>query len=436
LKKVTRVAVVNNVTAQEVIEVWEPRVSDTKLGRKIQSAVNKLNELVDDDSETRVMYADYTDKDRRWVFFAETTGETIPDKYEFPKEIITIVDTAPDVNFINWVIVKGSSGSALESMHKSGLWESQNYYDTAGDSIVIRELFPIDWIEGGTGQEAEIDYSPETGTGKIRVPPGTTITPNPQRVYDPRVREMIDRNRAALNSTSGVDNITQMDASNVQASVVSQLITLRMMELEPYKRNAEKMLAQLARLMFRWIAERKDTLVAKRMLTSSAGTRGEKISVSASDFDPDKLNITCTLLDKNELARKVNMFMQLKQGGDPIPWSEINERLDLGNPEKLNTQWEGEQINSGVLQAFVKYLLGQTDLKLKAEGMKLLAPQQQPQLQQPPQQQSGQPNPPRNVNQPTFDQASGMMTQNGAPSPYEQTPPQMTQTEMMRRNGQ
>src|SRR5690349_12615645 len=87
------VAVVNNIPAADAIDHWDAYRTDAVYGDKIENAIGKVNALLEDDDEARVIYVDYTDKERRWCFAYLAQGDAIDTDLEPPTDgVIEFID--------------------------------------------------------------------------------------------------------------------------------------------------------------------------------------------------------------------------------------------------------------------------------------------------------------------------------------------------------
>lgn len=412
------VSVVNNVPAVDVIEFWTEYAEHDGI---VSAAITKLESLVKDEPNQRVMYVDYTDKKKRWVYCYPVSTDKIDDELgEENHDIITIMDKKNALGFINWAIARGEGDALLSPLHFGNLWMNINRSETIKRSIAFRRAFYPLFIEEGIG-EAQVDYSGDQD--KLKVPVNTKVTPVTPPALDAAFNELSAQDRAMMTRSVGMDNIGSLDASNVQFATINAIIQLRLSILEPYKRTFEKACRRLAILMVKWIKAADETVSGYRTTTTKTNelVRGEEISMSPGDFIEGRFYVDCTIMPNNPTDRmqRINEYTMLKQNGFPVPDDEFVERLDFGAPEVLRSRFEDQQIDNAVLQSAVREIIGEAELKL-------LQLKQQLQMESMPQ---GQANPESTPTQPVTQNArgQGFNAAQGGEAPM--TPsPQMTQT--------
>ncbi len=369
-----KVAVVCNVPAANVIDQWEAYQTDEKHGKKIQSAIKQIEALLEDDDEARLMYADYTDKKTRYVACYYTSSEGCDDEFTPPegKDLVEILSGENELPFINWVISAGTSDPLLYSLHKGGLWENQNFLDTLADSTVIRRgFFPLIKHTSVSGKAMEVDFTGNEATIELNAADGENAEIMSPPPLDPGIREMMDRNSQKAASATGLKGLQNVNlAGNVQFATVNAMIQVSKSVLDPYIRNFEKAAVEMARLAFRWVAYRGDTVTGYRTRdknTNKNKVAGEKINVSPKDFDPKSLMIRCELMSNTptDELQKVNMYNQMKQAGWHVPTSEFIERMNLGAPEVLDDAWMKEKIIETALQVFTQTEQAKAQLQIE-----------------------------------------------------------------------
>lgn len=192
-----------------------------------------------------------------------------------------------------------------------------------------------------------------------------------------------------MTASLGIGQTATLQASNVQHSTLQELLTVRLAQLEPYKRTAEQFMTQLAILMFRWSKKNNKILKAARMYSKGQDKpKGQEILVTPDDINLDALYIECQILpnNQNDQMQLVNQISMLKQSGIHIPDKEFVEKLNMGNPAVLDEEWQKQELFNAVLQAKLKELMAEVDVKTQAAIMQIQAgiqmQQQQAQLQQ------------------------------------------------------
>jgi hypothetical protein len=416
------VAVVNNIHAVDVIEFW----SEYSEGdARVKSSIDRVEALVKEDPEQRMMYIDYTDNKKRWVYCYPVPSDVIDESLgeDFKRDIIDIMDKKNALGFINWAIARGEGDALLSPLHKGNLWMNINRSETLKRSIAFRRAFYPLFIEEGLGG-TQMDYSGDQDIAKV--PTNTKLTPILPPPLDPAFNELSAQDRAMMTRSVGMDNMGGFDASNVQFATINAIIQLRLSILEPYKRTFEKACRRIATLMPKWLEATKDTVTSYRTSTSKPDVlmRGEELSFSSEDFIEGKFFVDCTVLPNNPTDRmqRVNEYSLLKQNNFPVPDSEYVERFGFGSPEVLLSRYEDQQLASATLQAKIKEIIGEADVKIAALQAKA-------QFEIQAQAQQGQAPPEKNPTQPatTNAQGQGFDAARGGEAPM--TPsPEMTQT--------
>lgn len=381
-------ASVTVMPAQDVIDHWSVYESDSKEGKKIKSAISRMKSELADDSELKYIHVDYTSHDKREVSVFPTTSDTLESFEDYDAESddkIDILDAKNELGFINWVVVTGESTPLLYSVHKAGLWENQNIYDTIVDSTIMRRaVFPILKHTSPTGKELEIDYSGEQDVIELtNGEDAQTVVPPP---IDGAMVQITAGNTAKTAQATGIKGLASIEiAGNVQYAAVQAVIKLHMTSLVPYVRTVEKANAQLADLAFQWLQQGDGyTEIAYRTKDKGDGKeKGLGFTVSPTDFEPEDLYISCQLIANTPTDRmqEVNMYAQLKQAGAHIGWKEVLEKLSLGNGDVLEAEWLDEEVQTVALQMKVKELDAQIQLMMSKEQMELQMQGQQIQMQ-------------------------------------------------------
>lgn len=367
------VAPVSNIPAGECIDHWMAYESDSKYGKKIKGAIKKIQKLLDDDEEARVIYVDYTSKEYRWVFAYPTDTDTIPDELEIPDDgVIEFVYGENELGFINWVVSVGTSDPLLYSMHHGGLWENQNLLDTLSDSTVIRRaFFPLLAHKSASGKPLEVDFSGAEAVIEENAADGEDTRVLQPPPLDPGIREMMDRNSQKGASATGLKGLSTLaQGSNEQFATVNVRLQVAKSQLDPYIRNFEKAAIELARLAFLWIYKSDDTITGYRTKDKDKQrnkVKGQKINIGKKDFDPKTMVIQCELLSNtpSDEMQRMNVYSQAVQIGLPIPKKQIVERMDWGEGDVLEQDWLKEQVQQMALANFSEYQKGLMTMMLQ-----------------------------------------------------------------------
>jgi len=392
------VAVVNNIPAADCIDHWDAYRNDATYGKKIERAIKEIEKLLEEDDEARLMYVDYTDKDKRLVFAYLANGDSVDTELSVPDDgTIEIMDGENKLGFINWAISESASTPLLYSLHKGGLWENQCFLDTIADTTVIRRgWFPLIKHTSVGGKPLEVDFSGNEAVIELDASAGEQAEILQPPPLDPGIREMMDRNSNKAASATGLKGLQNMNlVGNVQYASVNAMIQVSKSTLDPYLTCYQHNSVELGKLAFMWIAKTGITVTgyrAKDKNKEKNKVAGQKINISPKDFDPKTMIIQCELLAANtsDEMQRMNVFSQAKQIGLHIPDSEILERMNWGSPEVLEAQWVKEQINNMALAQFQK--MQDMQLQMMASQMQqamqaqMMGAQAQAQGQPPPDQ--------------------------------------------------
>jgi hypothetical protein len=395
------VANVSNIAAADAIDHWDAYQTDKTYGDKIRGAIGKINELLEDDEEARLMYVDYTDKEKRWVFAYLTNGESVDTYLEVNAEdMIEIVDGENKLGFINWAISEAASTPILYSLHHGGLWENQNFLDTIADSVIIRRgFFPLIKHKSMGGKPLEVDYTGAEAVMELDSAAGEEAEVMSPPPLDPGIRELMDRNSQKAASATGLKGLQNMNiVGNVQYASVNAMIQVSKSTLDPYLTAYQRNAMETARLAFMWVRKAGVTVTGYRQKDKNRDknkVKGEKINVAPSDFDPKSMVIKCELLSTNtsDEMQRMNVFSQAKQLNLPISSADIVERMGWGEADVLKADWQKEQIEMNAMQIFMKMQDPEFKMKMMQFQQQMQAMQQQ-QEQMAQQQQAMQGGPP------------------------------------------
>lgn len=380
---------------QDIINHWSAYEGKGEEGKSIKSALSKIAAEIEEDDDRMYIHVDYTSHDKRQV--AVFRGESLADfeNFDGDSEHISIIDTENKLSFINWVIVSGDSDPLLHSMHIGGSWENQNLIETIVDSTVLRRaFFPILKHSSMMGTPMEITYDGTQDVIEQKQGEDTQVLMPPP--IDPALRELMASNANRMGQSVGIKKLQGMEmAGNVQYSTMNAYIQMQMTALEPYKRTTEKAWEQAAKIMFMWLKETGDKVMAYRDRVNKSGqAKGMAITVGPEDFETEDLFISCELIANtpSDKMQMVNMYSSLKQAGAQIGWGELLERLGLGTPEVLKQDWMTEQMEGVALQNFIEQLKAQQQMQVQAQQMQMQQAMQQEQaVQQQAMQQQAQP---------------------------------------------
>ncbi len=411
--KLQWVSVVNNVTAVSIIEHWsdyaKPNwVDKLTKGDSIGSALKEIQKLADDDPEQRMMYVDYTDNKRRYTYCYPVNDETVDDSLGFndsgevkdlgngygskETDFILIQDKANELGFINWAIAEGIGDPLLAPLLKGNLYNNINDAESLKRTIAFRRAFYPMFIQQGR-EDADADIDMSGAQVVLKTPTGASITPTVPPPLDATFNELSAQDRNIMTNSLGISSTATLEASNVQHSTLTDMIKLRLAQLDPYKKVDEQFNVQIAYLIFKWSKKKEKILKGQVLHASETRQRGSEISIEPDDINLDALYIECKILPNNENDKLqiTNQIAMLKQSGIPIPSDEYVEMLYMGSPDVLRAKWEKEQLRDAVLQANLKEIISAVDEAMQMRMAQFTADlQQQGQAQQMAMQQQAQ----------------------------------------------
>lgn len=377
--------------AEDVISHWSVYESDTEEGKQIKRALDKIRAKMEDNDELKYIHVDYTDHERREVSVFETSIDSLDSFVNYSPDgdtdKIDILDAENQLEFINWVIVTGEGSPMLYSLHRGGVWENQNIFDTIIHSTTMRRaVFPILQHTSPTGKPLDIDYTGEQDVVELMNNEQAAVMVPPP--IDPAMSQLSGANTAKSAQTTGIKGLASIEiAGNVQYAAVQAVINLHKTTLVPYVRTWEKAMSQLGDMCFMWLKSGNGyTEVVYRTQDEGAGrNKGDGITVTPDDFEPDDLFITCTAV-ANTLGDKMqeaNFYATLKNAGAHIAWKEVLENLSLGNGDVLEAEWVDEQAMSIAVQMKTAELQAQLQQKIKEMDaqMQLAMAQKQMEMQ-------------------------------------------------------
>jgi len=381
------VASVTKLYGQEIINHWSVYGGEGDEGKKVKSAIKKIEKDIENDSEACYIHVDYISFEKRSVacFKAESLEQF--EDMNSDTDHISLVDTDNKLGFINWSVAIGESDPLLHSMHISGSWENQNLIDTLIDSSVLRRaFFPIlkHTSVGGT-KELDINYDGSQDTVELtQGEDAQTLQPPP---IDTAITQLASVNTDRISQNLGIRNLQSMQMSgNVQFSTMNAFIQLQMAALEPYKRTTEKAWEQAAEIMFMWVEKTKDTVTGYRTKSKGEGKKaaGASITMTADDFEIEDLHIKCELIANTptDKMQQVNMYVALKNAGAKISWGELLERVLGVNPEIAERKWMDETIADLAFSNFSETLKAELQMQIQEKTMQMQSQLQQEQAAQ------------------------------------------------------
>lgn len=381
------VANVSNIAAADAIDHWDAYKNDPNYGKKIESAIAKVETLLEDDDEARLIYVDYTDKEKRWCFCYLYDGMDVDVDLAIPDDgLIEFIDGENKLGFINWAISEAASTPLLYSLHKGGLWENQNFLDTIADTTIIRRgWFPIFKHTSMGGKPMEVDFTGNEAVAELDAAAGEQLEVMAPPPLDPGIRELMDRNTQKAASATGLKGLQNMDVTgNVQYAAVQAQISVSKSVLDPYTTCYQHNAVELGKLAFMWVKKTGISVVAHRAKDSNperGKVRGEKIILDPEKFDPRSMIIQCELMTTNpgDELQRMNMYSQAIQIGLPITKAEIAERMGWGNSETLKQDWLKEKMEEIALAMYQKQKDAELTMQVQQAQMQM---QMQAQMQQ------------------------------------------------------
>ena len=378
--KLQWVAVVNNVPAVSILEHWNDYAKPgwfqkITSGDTIGAALKDIQELVDKDEEQRMMYVDFTSEKKRFTYCYAVEDEAVDETLGFDDdgeknvELIEIQDKENELGFINWAIAESEGDPLLAPLLKGKYYDNINDLETMKATNVFRRgLFPMFIQHGREDASPDIDFSGHQVT--IMAPNGAQLTQTVPYPLDPAFNELSNQMRARMNQSLAIQNVSQVQVSNVQHSTLDAQIKMWLMQFEPNKRCAEKYYERLAHLMFMWAKKKDKVLTAWRMYSSGGKAgKGSQIMITADQINLDALYVKCKILANNptDVMQVTNSIVAIKQAGIRVPDKEFIEQFDMGDPEMLGEEYEKQEIRTGALQYKLKKMINKADSEMQAE---------------------------------------------------------------------
>ncbi len=395
--KLQWVAVVDNVYAVDILQRWDEyrdhaATSDVKalgngfglLGqKKIGAALDKIQKLVDDDEEQRMMYIDYTDNKTRYTVCYPTTREDIDEELGFDDdgkesaEFIVIQDKDNSLGFINWAITENEGDPLLAPLLKGQYYNNINDLLTLEATNLFRTAMPPMFLQEGR-PDADIDIDFKGSQVVAKVPTGAKAIPFTPSPPNQALGQMVMDLRSRMNQSMSVQNVSQVQVSNVQNATLDSQIKLWLMQYEPNKRTAEKHYEQLAKLMLMWAKKKEKVLKATRTYSKPSiksgdefvnRDRGSEIMITADQINLDALYIKCRILANNptDMMERINEINIIRQTGLPIDAASLIEELDRGDPDMMREKFEREQIRDATLKAKTDEIIKATDVAIQMQ---------------------------------------------------------------------
>ncbi len=378
--KLQWVATVENVYATAVIQHWrdfaeEPTTNEARQKKsggiynkdKIGAALEKIEKLIEDDEEQRMMYVDYTDNKTRYVYCWPVTNDTVDDSFGYDDDgnekddLIVIQDKDNVLGFINWAVATGEGDPILAPLHKANLYQNINDAETIKRTKAYRTaLEPMYLQEGASTESIEVDFSGPQVVAKA--PVGSRVTKLTPTTLDPAFNELSAQDARIATNSLGVGDTANINISNVQHSTIVEQIRLKLAQLDPGKKIGEQIHVQLGKLMFMWAKKNNKILQGRRLYSKTKGlAKGTEVEIRPDDINMDALYITCKIMPNNENDKleMVNQISMLVQSGVPIPMKEYIEMLGMGNPDVLMEEFERQDIRRTALEAKKTEMLGE-----------------------------------------------------------------------------
>jgi hypothetical protein len=376
-KKLNWVAVVNNIPATAIIEKFsdyaKPNWFDklTK-GDEIGSALKKIQDLLDEDEEQRMMFVDYTDNKVRYTYCWPVSKEEVDDSFGYDddgkeiEDLIVIQDKENKLGYVNWAVARGVGDPLLAPFLKGNQYNNINDMESVLMSKLFKNAFDPEFIQTGSNtKKMEVDHSGDTSVAIV--PMGSQVTPNIDRPLDPAFTEAIARQRNYAMNAIGLASNATLQISNVQHSTLQEQIKLRLAQLEPYKRVAEQVFIQLAVLMFRYAKAKNKVLSGTRMYSKGPDMmEGAEVAIEPDDIVLDKLQVSCKILPNNEhdKLQLANTISMLKQAQIPVPDEEFVEQFFDGDPAWLRQRWQKQEMQNLALEVYKQQKLGEVQVQI------------------------------------------------------------------------
>lgn len=389
---VTAVFLYKQMTPDDVIELW---------GDKAEAIIKKNTDDDPDKWPEFINYNDWMDKKDRLVWLSFESKQSDEDA-DGQKDNILMAEPHK-LPFIPWACVSGGSSidtepeyqrdPLLSSVYQSGSWQTQAIMESIMATEVIKTAAaPLYEEETMDGKPIQPDYTVMGGVLSHRQGESVTALQKPQ--LDPRLRELADRTRDRIGSSTlpaALGNPT-FSAGTAFASINAQLRAASN-ALDPMRTLTETWLSNVYKLMLKWLIFTNDELYAYDESNPKSSTFGDEIRIDPATIAPNDIYIAVKLtanlpLDRLSEINAVSLIM--KTFG--VSKERALEMLDITNAAELIEEGTQEALTDAEIQNALKVIgargdaeaqriVGAVQMELQQQQM---AAQQQQQAPPPP----------------------------------------------------
>ena len=363
-------AAVNNIFAAELIERWTEWEEEHA---SVKSAIRKLDALLEEDEEARVVYIDYEDSKQRYVCYYPVADKTMPTEVDADADVVVILDTPNKKGYVNWAIKEGEGDPLLAPLLRAGYYKEINDLVTIQQTILYKRAFyPMFLQNGPANQTMTVDMSGDTVVAKA--PSGSQVVPLIPPPLDPGFSQRIAELRYQMINSLGIGQTASLQISNVQHSTLQEQIKLRLAQTEPAKRIVEGVNEGIARLILQH-AKKNGGYVGVRMNGSGGDKmRGMELALTPDEIDSN-IYVKCEILASPEhnMMELANIASIFKNADIPIDMDELVERFGMGSPDAHRQAWEKRKLETAVLEGKVQTILGKAQMQIQVATQEQLA---------------------------------------------------------------
>jgi hypothetical protein len=360
-----------------------------------------------DRNNIRILFSDYMDwTDRvKWMSiignaadydqWGDTNSITVTKKYEIER-------AEHGLGFFPFVYREGDD-PLLKAIVDTNAWADLNILLSLRNWLVYRAASqPAYKTQTPNRRGIAVDFT--DGNGTLDLAPGESADPMAPRQLDPHLSEILTERQQAIHTSTVAKALQSLEFSgNMPFATVNAILEAAVQSLTMQRKLIEKAIEDGIYAELNWINHSKIGLVGRRMNTSDEDTetqkRGAQILLEPDTFDPNEINIACTLqadtpTDKQQrLNEAVSLHRDMK-----LPLTFCYEMLGIDNGEILHNQWAEGELNDAEIQVELKKMSGEVDLELKQKEMEMMQKAQADQAAQAQNQNNGQ-NTPANIPQ-------------------------------------
>lgn len=377
-------ASVKVVSPQDIVDFWGKKAS-------------KLAQMIEDEkAEESYILVDYTGLENGRAVFCYP-GHQIEAMLKAAEEgdsqlMELLVEDLKDP-FTPWFAAIG--GSVLESqpdrqrfpllygMWRAEQWVTTNIIASLNVSENIAEAAQPDFIATGpTTRDIENDSLDPAGI--MHVPPGNTVVPAPQRVSDPKLREIWDRFERDMGTTLPRILVTAEALPDEPFAGYNMRLRQGLAAILPYKHLAERATAQIYEKMLLW---------CHYSGVPIKGYHEDKLyQIEPEDIDPEALYLSVTLEPDYAIDQQQRTNTAVMQARElKRPTEDILKEMGETDPQGAMKRWSQEQIYMAELQGQLQLIQAESSGQIQQMAMQMAQQMVQEQQAAQPQGQTGSP---------------------------------------------